>query len=70
MRSDSFRICMKLVQISLMFIRGLADPLLIGSPIRYQMITCLELYRFRVVPRQCKLKTIQLNLCQSGSDPS
>ena len=52
MRSDPFEIGTKSIRVSLVFIRDLADPFWIGSPIRYQMDSLRKVIQFGTVRSQ------------------
>ena len=50
MRQDPFGTSAKLLQASVAFIRDLADPLWIGSPIRYQTDSLLKVIQSETKP--------------------
>ena len=57
-RPDQFGTSAKLVQISLAFIRDLANPLWIGFPIWYQTGSFVKMIQFGTVPLQSATETM------------
>ena len=75
MRPDPFETIMNMVQISIAFIWDLADPLCIGSPIRYQMSSFAKMIQIGTVPSHCGTETVSTQhhsgkLSQSGFNPN